>query len=269
MAYLLTIDEEPCGQFAALEGLAGELPTLAGGRGPFLSFSDGRLEGSLRRWAASQDRGVANRGVGEVRVFADGGPSPCGVHLGAIQPIIAFGADPDGSVDEVVLRAPQLVPVPQHAQEFWHDWTRRPPLAKERWVGLTTPQRRALLWVSRMVSEPGHRGVLPERWVIDGRTVLDAPSLFLAIGEALAGPGGYVGADLDGLSDCLIDWDMPAEGSTLTWDCETYARKALDREQWRREVWRLGFDDPPGNCLLSAVNAVLENRGVLVTPKPG
>ncbi|MEL6189212.1 MAG: hypothetical protein AAFU79_31710, partial [Myxococcota bacterium] len=78
-----------------------------------------------------------------------------------------------------------------------------------------------------------------------------------------------VGADLDGLSDCLIDWDVPAEGSTLTWEYESIARAALGREQWKREVWRLGFDVPPSSCLFSSVNAVLESRGVLVMSKPG
>ncbi|WP_346766166.1 hypothetical protein [Streptomyces sp. A0592] len=36
-----------------------------------------------------------------------------------------------------------------------------------------------------------------------GRHVTDVPGLYLALGKAVGGPGGYLGADLHALADCL------------------------------------------------------------------
>ncbi|MEV0990317.1 hypothetical protein [Streptomyces sp. NPDC049949] len=44
---------------------------------------------------------------------------------------------------------------------------------------------------------PGHS------YELDGRHVTDVPGLYLALGEAVNGPGGYFGGCLDALDDCL------------------------------------------------------------------
>ncbi|MDF1661005.1 MAG: barstar family protein [Planctomycetota bacterium] len=41
------------------------------------------------------------------------------------------------------------------------------------------------------------------RYVLDGQFIDDIPSFYKAIGESLCGPGGYYGACLNSLSDCL------------------------------------------------------------------
>ncbi|MFE2538640.1 barstar family protein [Actinacidiphila glaucinigra] len=38
---------------------------------------------------------------------------------------------------------------------------------------------------------------------LDGRRVTDEPGLHLVLGEAVNGPGGYVGCNADAPADCL------------------------------------------------------------------
>lgn len=45
---------------------------------------------------------------------------------------------------------------------------------------------------------------IPNRTVhLDGRWINDVPSFYLSIGEAINGPGGYFGGDVNALDDCL------------------------------------------------------------------
>src|SRR2546421_5312984 len=41
------------------------------------------------------------------------------------------------------------------------------------------------------------------RYDLDGRFVTDVEGFYCAIGEAINGPGGYFGLNLDALDDCL------------------------------------------------------------------
>lgn len=87
----------------------------------------------------------------------------------------------------------------------WCDDAR--PLRRGEWVSLSAAQRRSWLtialhaWGSHGWPEPLPEGATA---ILDGRLVTDETSFFLALGEALGGPGAYVGANLDGLDDCLM-----------------------------------------------------------------
>ncbi|MFC8527213.1 barstar family protein [Nocardia sp. NPDC057227] len=54
-------------------------------------------------------------------------------------------------------------------------------------------------------------------FVLDGRFVTDRSGFFCAIGEAVNGPGGYFGSDLDGLADCLRGGFGATPRFALTW----------------------------------------------------
>lgn len=47
--------------------------------------------------------------------------------------------------------------------------------------------------------------------------VTDRPSLFLALGEAVNGPGGYFGGCVDALADCLRGHFGYTAPATLLW----------------------------------------------------
>ncbi|UGT65268.1 barstar family protein [Nocardia asteroides] len=86
---------------------------------------------------------------------------------------------------------------------------------------------------------------------MDGRFITDRNGFFCAIGEAVNGPGGYFGSDLDGLADCLRGGFGAAPPFALTW---------------------LGFDLSERHLsfeFLEAVLAVLDGGGVSVQPSYG
>ncbi|MGW0395489.1 hypothetical protein ACWDYJ_32365 [Streptomyces sp. NPDC003042] len=64
-------------------------------------------------------------------------------------------------------------PGPEQARPLWEHWLAGPPQTPGAWAGL------------------------------DGRHVTDVPGIYLAVGEAVNGPGGYLGANPDALAGCL------------------------------------------------------------------
>ncbi|MFF1497634.1 barstar family protein [Streptomyces sp. NPDC058304] len=120
-------------------------------------------------------------------------------------------------------------PVPGYACPVWDRWLVGPPDTPGSWVGLDTRRRGAWL---ELVRERGCRLRHQKRpaegvYELDGRHITDTPSLFLALGEAVNGPGGYFGGCLDALVDCLrgnFGYTAPA---TLLWRNAGTARKHL------------------------------------------
>nr|WP_274709544.1 barstar family protein [Streptomyces tubbatahanensis] len=56
-----------------------------------------------------------------------------------------------------------------------------------------------------------------DEFIVEGAHVTDAAALYCALGEAMNGPGGYYGANLDALKDCLRGNFGPVAPFTLTW----------------------------------------------------
>ncbi|MFJ4814619.1 barstar family protein [Streptomyces sp. NPDC088801] len=120
-------------------------------------------------------------------------------------------------------------PVPGYARPVWDRWLVGPPEAPGAWAGLDTRQREAWL---ELVRERGcrlqHRdGPAGQLYELDGRHITDEPSLYLALGEAVNGPGGYFGGCVDALEDCLrgnFGYTGPA---TLRWRDVAAAREHL------------------------------------------
>lgn len=53
--------------------------------------------------------------------------------------------------------------------------------------------------------------------VVDGRFATDVAGMYLAIGEAVNGPGGYFGASPDALADCLCGGFGATVPFTMKW----------------------------------------------------
>jgi len=71
---------------------------------------------------------------------------------------------------------------------------------------------------------------------LDGRHVTDVEGFYCAIGEAINGPGGYFGWNLDELRDCLRGGWGAARPFRLIWQDAAVAQKHLvagyDRRRW-------------------------------------
>ncbi|MEU6847368.1 barstar family protein [Streptomyces sp. NPDC046716] len=122
-------------------------------------------------------------------------------------------------------------PDPEYARPLWARWLGGPPDTLNAWAGLDTRRRGA--WHD-LVRERGcrqsHR-VRPARrtYRLDGRYVTDEPALYLALGEAVNGPGGYFGGCLAALDDCLRGTFGYTAPATLIWQDSATARTHLSQ----------------------------------------
>ncbi len=92
-------------------------------------------------------------------------------------------------------------------------------------------------------------------FALDGRHIVDRDTFYCAIGEAINGPGGYFGWNLDALDDCLRGGWGATTPFTLHWDFSAEART------------RLAERVPAGDrelALFDLLLEIFEERGVSV-----
>ncbi|MGW6854872.1 barstar family protein [Streptomyces xanthophaeus] len=121
------------------------------------------------------------------------------------------------------------VPVPEQARPLWEHWLAGPSRTPGAWAGLDTRQRRAWLdHVRERRVRPAPDGRASGRsHTLDGRHVTDVPGLYLALGEAVNGPGGYLGGCPSSLADCLGGSSGYTAPGTLLWRDAATAREHL------------------------------------------
>jgi hypothetical protein len=127
----------------------------------------------------------------------------------------------------------------------WDVWRHGRPPQPGIWAGLAVGEREAWLEAAQIVAFRENRTPyppIPDQIDLDGRHIDDLASFFCAVGESLAGPGGYCGAGFAGLVDCLrysprtvarprLVWrDMAVAqvGLARTVDADGVARRCLD-----------------------------------------
>ncbi|MFC4055831.1 barstar family protein [Actinomadura syzygii] len=153
-----------------------------------------------------------------------------------------------------LVAAPMNPPHPE-AGEVWKLWQQRQPNERGQWVPLSRSRREAWLEAVRLHHSRfygRYRDKPPnETYTLNGRNITDGTSFYLAIGEAINGPGGYFGAGADGLNDCLAG-DFGAETPfTLEWPDADVARAGMGRL-------------PSGIDHFQKVNEILTESGVTV-----
>lgn len=136
-------------------------------------------------------------------------------------------------------------PFPTGARQIWDRWHAGRPAEPGGWTGYDRALRHE--WAGAALAHHGYG--LPDRpagqtYHLDGRFVTDVEGFYCAIGEAVNGPGGYFGWNLDALVDCASGrWGATAP-FTLVWHDSAVARQHLvagyDRHRWRPAVT---FDD--------------------------
>ncbi|MFF1873830.1 barstar family protein [Kitasatospora herbaricolor] len=67
----------------------------------------------------------------------------------------------------------------------------------------------------------------PPEHHLDGSRITDRASCYAALGEAVNGPGGYYGSNLDALADCLRGGFGAEPPFTLVWHDAAVARRRL------------------------------------------
>ncbi len=139
----------------------------------------------------------------------------------------------DGGIDE---------PFPTGARKIWQMWHHGGPTQPNLWAAYDRVLRHewagAALWHHRQ-----ERPDLPSGYTfhLDGRFVTDVEGFYCAVGEAVNGPGGYFGWNLDALADCVQgEWGAAAPFH-LVWHHAEVARRYLipgyDRPPYDQRRW--------------------------------
>jgi hypothetical protein len=123
----------------------------------------------------------------------------------------------------------RFTPVPEYARSIWERWLAGPPDAVNAWAGLDTRCRGAWLDLARerACRRSHHARPAGHAYELDGRHITDEPALYLALGEAVNGPGGYFGGCLAALDDCLRGTFGYTAPTTLLWRDAATAREHL------------------------------------------
>ncbi|WP_338071008.1 hypothetical protein [Actinomadura bangladeshensis] len=122
-------------------------------------------------------------------------------------------------------------PIPEHLRPLWERWFAGPPDTPNTWADLDTRRRKAWLdLVRERACQRAHRDrPAGHAYELQGCHVTDEPALYLALGEAVNGAGGYFGGCLEAIRDCLggaFGYTAPA---TLLWRDAEVAREHLSQ----------------------------------------
>ncbi|QYN18871.1 barstar family protein [Amycolatopsis sp. DSM 110486] len=118
--------------------------------------------------------------------------------------------------------------------EIWRRWASGVPVRKGEWLDLSLDQQESWLHVvQNSWFTTGHRaGRYGDDDIVhlDGAQISTKTGFYCALGEAVNGPGGYFGSNLDALVDCIRS--SPAHKSLIgiRWDDFAASREALGIE---------------------------------------
>lgn len=132
-------------------------------------------------------------------------------------------------------------PLPPGAREIWQLWHAGRPTERNLWAGYDQALRHEWLRAALTYHAQEQPDVTPGgTFHLDGRFVTDIEGFYCAIGEAVNGPGGYFGWNLDALDDCMRGRWGAARPFRLVWHHADVARQHLvpgyDRRYWRAAV---------------------------------
>ncbi|MEU1727479.1 barstar family protein [Nonomuraea sp. NPDC005692] len=114
-------------------------------------------------------------------------------------------------------------------RHIWERWRTARPDQINQWAVYDSEGRRE--WLT-LVGRSRFRQMGPvdrpagRVYCLDGAHVTDMTSFYLAVGEAVNGPGGYFGWNLDALNDCLCGGFGATAPFTLVWSDSQVARRA-------------------------------------------
>ncbi len=121
---------------------------------------------------------------------------------------------------------------PPRARHLWERWRVARPDQPNQWAEYGPEDRGEWLTIVRRNNSRRARRLdqPPGRvYHLDGTHVTDEAAFYLALGEAINGPGGYFGWNLDALDDCLRGRFGARTPFTLIWNDSHVARRSLTR----------------------------------------
>lgn len=270
------------GKFRSIKGFTGEDRTKIEGKDfHVLELMNFQFDDDFKKLVAENK--IAIDGFDICIINKEG--LPIGKYYFALREVIHYYTDgfPENGSDLKMVGILHDFPC-EEGLECWKLWRISPPETKNEWIILSEDGRRGWLEVVRR-----YRfcvGSVPERrtnetFYLDGTYITDYSSFFIAVGEAINGPGGYYGSSLDGFEDCLCcRREFGTFGDfTMVWGNYQVAKEHLDLKAWQREVThrqkmenraldgREYSKDITGPSLLSVIEEIIEERGITIIRK--
>lgn len=120
---------------------------------------------------------------------------------------------------------------------IYERWAKQWPRERNQWSSLDYAGKHAWLDACTLMGRP-HTAAPPpnQRYLLEGEHIIDYPSFFLAMGEAIHGPSGYFGRNLDALNDCLRGGYGAQPPFVIEWCDHEVARQHLGPRAWVRDV---------------------------------
>ncbi|HEY6795881.1 MAG TPA: barstar family protein [Kineosporiaceae bacterium] len=120
------------------------------------------------------------------------------------------------------------------AGDIWRRWASGAPIKAGEWMDY--PAYLHETWLHVVQNVWFEKGRTATRYAseyaiaIDGDLMPDVAAFYCAIGEAVNGPGGYYGATLDGLAECLSSTRSNGVDFRLIWSHGDASRRMLGEE---------------------------------------
>lgn len=120
------------------------------------------------------------------------------------------------------------------AGAIWRRWASRAPVRKGEWLNLSTSEQDSWLHVAQNSwFTTGHRAARyrgDDVVRLDGARISTKTEFYCALGEAVNGPGGYFGSNLDAVADCIRSSPGTKSLIGLQWGDFASSREALGLE---------------------------------------
>jgi Barstar (barnase inhibitor) len=159
-----------------------------------------------------------------------------GLHASSVT---GFSPSPLGEgLLDVTFDAAVAGPLPAGAAPIWELWRRGRPAEPGQWASYAPGLRHYWSGAALAHRQQG----LPDKppgttYHLDGRHVTDEASFYCALGEAVAGPGGYFGWNPAALHDCLRGGWGAAPPFQLIWHDAPVARAHLGADWDQLLTW--------------------------------
>ncbi|MFI9818445.1 barstar family protein [Saccharothrix variisporea] len=187
------------------------------------------LQTALDAVGQSTNAGLRRRRVhGWVHTVADDGAAV--QVIGAVVAGTVSDARPSrlgaGLVDVTVDVEPGE-PLPAGMLDVLEQWRAGRPTTRNLWAGYDRELRHRWAGVALAVRSAASDRPAGTTFDLDGRFVTDVEGFYCALGEAVNGPGGYFGWNLDALDDCLRGGFGARTPFRLVWHDSAVARQHL------------------------------------------
>ncbi|WP_235030584.1 barstar family protein [Nonomuraea solani] len=191
--------------------------------------------------AAIEATSARRRRVAAIIQAVDGAGGETGIGSGVFGAIT--GVRPsrlgDGLLD-ITLNDGVCDPLPSGAREIWQTWYDGRPTRRNLWTRYDRALRHE--WAGAALSHhAGEDRPAGSTYHFDGGAVTDIEGFYCALGEAINGPGGYFGWNLDALNDCLRGRWGASSPFRLVWHDADVARRHLvpgyDRSPYDLRKW--------------------------------